>query len=131
MAYFKVSKDFVIEAAKYMILKIDQIDAIQADQIIDQIMSKRTWWFKKPIYKSRTECIEKEGTYAPSELFYAFLSRKQKSKCEQLLLAARHCSEDHLYITEDDIGALGYVSFDISAQYVQHFWDDVQHENKA
>ncbi len=73
MAYLKVSKDFVIEAAKFMILKIDQTDAIQADQIIDQIMSKRTWLFKKPIYQSRTECIEKEGTCAPSELFYIFV----------------------------------------------------------
>jgi hypothetical protein len=131
MAYFKVSKDFVIEAAKFIIVKIDQTDAIQADQIIDQLMSKRTIFFKEPIYKSRTECIEKVGTYTPSELFCAFLSRKQKSKAELLLLAARHCSEDHLYITEDNISTLGYVSSDISAQYVQHFWDDVQHENKA
>ncbi len=58
-----------------------------------------------------------------SDLFYAFLSRKQKSKAEQLLLAARHCSEDHLYITEDDISTLGYFSSDISAQYVLHFWN--------
>jgi hypothetical protein len=86
-------------------------------------MSKRTSLGNIPIYKSRTECIEKVGKLMDSDLFYAFLSRKQKSKAEQLLLAARHCSEDHLYITEDDISTLGYFSSDISAQYVLHFWN--------
>lgn len=42
MAYVKVSKEFVIEKSRFIILKINQIDAIAANKVIDRLMARRT-----------------------------------------------------------------------------------------
>lgn len=122
MAYAKFSRDFVVQKAKFIILKIDQIDAMEADRIIDRLMKRKTFFTKRPIYSSRTDCIQREQDFRHGALFDAFSPRRQKIQCEQLLLAAQNTCDDYLYLTEDDIASLGFNTTE-GAEYLQHFWD--------
>lgn len=122
MAYLKVKRDFVIQNAKFIILKIDQIDAIEADRVIDRLMQRKTFFTRRPIYASRTECIEQEQDFRHGALFHVFQARRQKIKCEELLIAAQNCQADTLFLTEEDISTLGFNSV-AGIEYLQHFWD--------
>lgn len=122
MAYAKVNREFVIRNAKYIILKIDQIDAIEADRVIDRLMQRKTFFTRRPIYASRTECIKQEQDFGNGALYYAFSPRRQKIKCEELLFAAQNCQEDTLFLTEEDISTLGFNNVG-GVEYLQHFWD--------
>lgn len=122
MAYVKVSKEFVIEKSRFMILKINQIDAIEANKVIDRLMARKTWFTRRPFYNSRTDCIKKEQDWYRSELCRAFQDRPQLIACQKLLIAAQNCQEDCMYLTEDDISSLGLTTA-ASVEYLQHFWD--------
>lgn len=122
MAYVKVSKEFVVKHAKFMILKIDHIDAIEADKIIDKMMKMRVFFGTRPRYSSRTECIKEEQGFEAGSLHWAFYSRKQKLECERLLLAAQNCIDDHLYLSDKDISALGF-NAESNIEYIKHFWN--------
>lgn len=121
MATCKVPASFVLKHAKYMIVKCDQKDAIEADKIIDRLFAKKRGIFKKsPAYLSRTEVIERFSEYNrfndDNDLVWAFNQSAQRKSCEKLAIAAHTLikldKNAFMSLTAEDFSSLGFCGDD-------------------
>jgi len=128
MATCKVPASFVLKHAKYMIVKCDQKDAIEADKIIDRLFAKKRGIFKKvPVYASRTEVIERnseEERLTINDLFWTFNQSAQRKNCEKLAIAAHTLikldKNAFILLSEEDFSSLGYCGRD----YLDYVFSD-------
>jgi hypothetical protein len=120
-SHIRVGTRGVAKHAQEIIILNSHRDALAADQIIDRLMTRKTWFTKKPVYATRDECI-KDNLYTNSPLSRALAPSPQMTRCQQLLLAAYKCVDDHMSLDVDDLSSLGIGASSLD-EYTRVVWD--------